>query len=77
MNAALRTAAHEGCDVLVQVGDFWLQDRNWGCLAPGRAGLMLSAVRSEMPVVVDGNHEVCAVPGGVCEPRRTGRPASG
>ena len=52
MNAALRTAAHEGCDVLVQVGDFWLQDRNWGCLAPEGAGLMLSTVRSEMPVVV-------------------------
>lgn len=58
-----------------------LQDRNWACCAPERAGLMLSAVRSEMPAVVDGNHEVCAVPGGVCEPRRNPRrprpPASG
>ena len=26
LDAALRTAADEGCDVLVQVGDFWLQD---------------------------------------------------
>ncbi len=59
LHAALQTAADEGCDVLVQVGDFWLQDRNWSGFAPESAGLMLSAVRSEMPVVVvDGNHEV-------------------
>ena len=59
LDAALRTAADEGCDVLVQVGDFWLQDRNWRSFAPAQAGLMLSAVRSSIPVVVvDGNHEV-------------------
>ena len=29
LDAALRTAADEDCDVLVQVGDFWLQDSNW------------------------------------------------
>ena len=27
--AALKLAAAEGCDVLVQVGDFWLEDPTW------------------------------------------------
>lgn len=59
LDAALRTADDEGCDVLVQVGDFWLQDSNWRGFAPEHAGLMCSAVHAEMPVVViDGNHEV-------------------
>lgn len=59
LDAALRTAADERCDVLVQVGDFWLQDHHWRGFAPAHAGLMLSAVRAEIPVVVvDGNHEV-------------------
>ena len=59
LDAALRTAGDEGCDVLVQVGDFWLQDANWRGFAPDRAGAMCCAVNSEIPVVVvDGNHEV-------------------
>ena len=29
LDAALRTAADNNCDVLIQVGDFWLQDTNW------------------------------------------------
>ena len=59
LDAALRTAADEDCDVLVQVGDFWLQDRTWRGFSPEHAGLMCSAVHAEMPVVViDGNHEV-------------------
>lgn len=65
LDAALRTAADEDCDVLVQVGDFWLQDRNWRGFTPEHAGLMCSAVHAEMPVVViDGNHEVwpCLTP---------------
>ena len=59
LHAALGTAVDEGAEVLVQVGDFWLQDRNWRTFSPASAGLMLSALRSEIPVVVvDGNHEV-------------------
>ena len=57
--AALGTAVDEGCDVLVQVGDFWLQDCTWWGFSPERAGLMHCAVHSPIPVVVvDGNHEV-------------------
>ena len=37
-DAALRTATDEGCDVLVQVGDFWLQDRNWRSSLPSTRG---------------------------------------
>lgn len=81
LHAALLTAAEQGCDVLVQVGDFWLQDRRWRGFAPESAGLMLCAVRSEMPVVVvDGNHEVWpsldAFVGrdGTAEARAAGRP---
>ncbi len=59
LDAALRTAADEDCDVLVQVGDFWLQDRNWRGFTPEHAQVMCSAVHADMPVVViDGNHEV-------------------
>ena len=59
LDAALRTAADEGCDVLVQVGDFWLQDSGWSRFAPEYAGAMSTAVHAAMPVVViDGNHEV-------------------
>ena len=45
LHAALRTAADEGRDVLVQVGDFWLQDRNWRTFSPESAGVMLCAQR--------------------------------
>ena len=59
LDAALRTAADEGCDVLLQVGDFWLQDSTWRGFAPEYAGVMASAAQAAMPVVViDGNHEV-------------------
>ena len=59
LDAALRTAADEDCDVLVQVGDFWLQDSGWNRFAPEYAGAMSTAVHAAMPVVViDGNHEV-------------------
>ena len=57
--AALGAAIAEGCDVLVQVGDFWLQDSTWSSFAPEEAALMWAAVNSPIPVVVvDGNHEV-------------------
>ena len=59
LEAALQAAVDEGCDVLVQVGDFWLQDCTWRGFAPERAGLMWAAATSPIPVVVvDGNHEV-------------------
>ena len=59
LDAALRTASDEGCDAVVQVGDFWRQDCTWHRYAPEEAGLMSSAVHAEIPVVVvDGNHEV-------------------
>ena len=59
LDAALRTASDEGCDAVVQVGDFWLQDCTWHRYAPEEAGLMSSAVHAAIPVVVvDGNHEV-------------------
>ena len=45
--------------MLVQVGDFWLQDCTWRGFAPEHAGVMCSAVHAGLPVVVvDGNHEV-------------------
>ena len=45
--------------MLVQVGDFWLQDSGWSRFAPEYAGAMSTAVHAAMPVVViDGNHEV-------------------
>ena len=57
--AALHTAVDDGCDVLVQVGDFWLQDCTWRRFSPERAGLMWAATHTPIPVVVvDGNHEV-------------------
>ena len=57
--AALEAAIAEGCDVLVQVGDFWLQDSTWRGFVPEEAALMWAAVNSPIPVVVvDGNHEV-------------------
>ncbi len=56
---AQQAAVDEGCDVLVQVGDFWLQDSTWRGFAPEEAELMWAAVHSPLPVVVvDGNHEV-------------------
>ena len=57
--AAMEAAIAEGCDVLVQVGDFWLQDSTWRSFAPEEAALMWAAVNCPIPVVVvDGNHEV-------------------
>ena len=59
LDAALRTATDQNCDVLVQVGDFWLQDSTWELFSPQHAALMCSAVHAAIPViVVDGNHEV-------------------
>lgn len=59
LDAALRTARDEGCDVLVQVGDFWLQDSNWRGFSPEHAEVMHAALHAAIPVVVvDGNHEV-------------------
>ena len=57
--AALRVAAAEGCDVVVQVGDFWLEDSTWRGWVPKQARLIHTALHSPVPVVVvDGNHEV-------------------
>ena len=64
--AALRAAAEAGCDALVQVGDFWLQDASWAgwdprtrCFETLWGELMWLAVESPIPVIViDGNHEV-------------------
>ena len=59
LEVALQAAAEEDCDVLVQVGDFWLQDCTWRDFAPEKAALMWAATHSVIPVVVvDGNHEV-------------------
>ena len=56
---ALQAAIEEGCDVLVQVGDFGLQDSTSRGFVPEQAGLMWAAARSAIPVVVvDGNHEM-------------------
>lgn len=56
--AALKLAVAEGCDVLVQVGDFWLEDSTWRRWAPRKAHLMHAALHAPVPVVVvDGNHE--------------------
>ena len=55
---ALQHALRNECDVLVQVGDFWLEDSSWERFAPDRVRLMVAAKRSPIPVVViDGNHE--------------------
>ena len=40
LDAALRTAGDEGCDVLVQVGDFWLQSACCGDPKDGRMTTM-------------------------------------
>ena len=59
LDAALRTASDEGCDVVVQVGDSWMHDCTWQKSPPEHAGAMCSAVHARIPVVVvDGNHEV-------------------
>ncbi|MCY4663070.1 MAG: hypothetical protein OXC00_00230, partial [Acidimicrobiaceae bacterium] len=59
LEAALRTAGHEGCDVSVQVGYCRLQDANWCGFAPARPAAMCAVVNAEIPVVVvDGNHEM-------------------
>ena len=56
---ALDDANRRKCDVLVQVGDFWLQDSSWDEFDPSSATVMPRAKRSPIPVVVvDGNHEV-------------------
>ena len=58
-DAALKLAAAEECDVVVQVGDFWLEDSTSSRWVPKKARLMHAALRSPVPVVVvDGNHEV-------------------
>ena len=56
--AALHAARDKGCGVLVQVGDFWLQDSTWRGFTPAAAELMWAGMHSPIPVVVvDGNHE--------------------
>ena len=65
-SAALRAAAIERCDALVQIGDFWLQDATWAgwdpqarCFEALWGELMCLAVEAPVPVIViDGNHEV-------------------
>ena len=65
LSGALHRAALLGCDALVQVGDFWLQDAGWAGWDPQTrrsdpawAELLWLAVESPIPVVVlDGNHE--------------------
>ena len=64
--AALRAAVEAGCDALVQIGDFWLQDATWAGWDPLErrfealwGELMWRAVEAPIPVIViDGNHEV-------------------
>ena len=67
LRLALRVAAAEGCDVLVSVGDFGLQDASSPRRDPCRVApqpspvpeLIREAMRAPIPiVVVDGNHEV-------------------
>ena len=79
--AALKLATAEGCDVLVQVGDFWLEDSTWSRWAPRKAHLMYMALQAPVPVVVvDGNHEGWPCLTGfrgsddAAAARRTGRP---
>ena len=90
LQAALDVAERDGCDALVSVGDFWLQDCSWGARPrthadglPSRswAPLMRLAMRAPVPViVVDGNHEAwpCladyAKRPDVTEARAAGRP---
>ena len=59
--AALRAAAEAGCDALVQVGDFWLQDAAWAgwdpqarCFETLWGELMWRAVEAPIPVIVMG-----------------------
>ena len=80
--AALKLATAEECDVLVQVGDFWLEDSTWRRWAPRKAHLMHAALQAPVPVVViDGNHEGWPCLTGFRESnnaataQRTGRPA--
>lgn len=57
--AAARAAIEERCDVLVQVGDFGLQDCSLRGYSTSEATLMWAAAHSPIPVVVvDGNHEM-------------------
>ncbi len=68
LDAALAEAERQGCDALVSVGDFWLQDCSWDARRrTGSTGdpsiswtpLMRLAMAAPLPViVVDGNHEV-------------------
>ena len=59
LRMAVQEAERRQCDVVIQVGDFWLQDSSWAEFEPGRAMAMLTAKQSRVPVVVvDGNHEV-------------------
>ena len=56
---AVQAAIEEGCDVLVQVGDFGLQDSSLRGYVTSDATLMWAAAHSAIPVVVlDGNHEM-------------------
>lgn len=69
MRTALRIAASMGCDAVVQVGDFWLQDGSspvwpaahrvhWDGDPLPWPDAMRCAVSSPIPVIaVDGNHE--------------------
>ena len=68
LSAALGVAEREGCDAVVSVGDFWLQDCSWSARprthTAGRPShswtpLMRLAMAAPLPIIViDGNHEV-------------------
>ena len=90
LHAALNVAERERCDVVVSVGDFWLQDCSWGTRPRTHVEgypsiswtpLMRLAMAAPLPIlVVDGNHEVwpCLVDYAqrpdVAEARAAGRP---
>ena len=56
---AIDQAVDFGCDVVVQVGDFWLGDRHWSRFNHVESAYMHAAHDSPLPIVViDGNHEI-------------------
>ena len=59
LRRAIELAHNLGCDVVVQVGDFWLVDETAALFPYTRTDHMRVAYESPLPVVVvDGNHEV-------------------
>ena len=56
---AIDQAVDFGCDVVVQVGDFWLGDHHWSRFNHVESAYMHTAHDSPLPIVViDGNHEI-------------------